>query len=285
MANVLLATGNLADAAILSGGSWLTALPLANLQGRQLGDVARSTDTLNASTKLDVDLTGARIIRTFAIANHSISLNGRYRLRFGDDPAFSLSTYDSGWQDVWPTIYPFGSLAWGDPAWWGGKISAEDAASYTATLIVVMPDSYSGRYLRLEIDDTGNTAGYVDLGRLFVADAWQPARNMVYGASIGFIDRTGVQEALSGAEYFTERRNPRTAKIDFTGMSQDEAMGSAYELQRVAGTSREVLFIFDPDDTIHAIRRRWLGRLRSLNALENPGPNRWRTPFEIKELL
>lgn len=284
MANAIIAYGNMTDAATLSGGSWLAALPLTNLQNRLLGILARSTDDANASTKFDVDLGGPRIARVVSLANHTLSLNALYRVRFGDDPAFATTAYDSGWLDVWPAVYPFGSVPWGSPSWWSGQL-AEDEIPDTATLCCIFDDSISGRYLRIEFDDTTNPAGYLDLGRLFIADGWQPDRNMVYGAGLGWLDRSTVQEAISGAEWFTVRPGRRSARIDFTGMTESEAMAEAYELQRIVGTTGEILFIFDPDDAEHAGRRQWLGRLRTLNMIENPGPNRWRAPFDIQEIL
>ena len=151
--------------------------------------------------------------------------------------------------------------------------------------MVILPRSLPGQYVRVEIDDATNADGYIEAGRLFVADGWQPVRNITYGSSLQWEARTTVQESLSGAEYFDERQPTRVAKVSLDAMTEAEAMGRAFEIQRSVGISGEVLFIWDPADTTHAIRRQYLARLRALSAIENPGPDRWRTPFEIKELL
>lgn len=285
MANAILAFGNRADESTLTGGSWLNTLPLENLQDSRIGRVARSSNVLAASSQFDIDLGGPRLIRVVAIANHNISLPGKYRIRLGVDPSFATSDVDSGTQDVWPSVYPFGTVPWGSPSWWGGRLSAEEVEAYTATLVYILTSTVLTRYIRVEIIDTDNADGHIDLGRLFIADGWQPTRNMTYGSGLGWLDRNEVQEALSGAEYVTVRRAARFARFNLPAMVENEGMGNAFEIQRAMGTAGEVLFIWDPTDTTHALRRQFIGRIRTLSFIENPGPDRWSTSFEIKELL
>lgn len=285
MTNAVIAYGNQADVAALSGGSWTSSLPLANLQDRRLGRVARTSNLLTASTKFDADFGGTRLFRTIALVNHNLSLSAQYRIRLSTAADFSTSVADTGWLGVWPTVYPLGSLPWGSPSWWSGRYSAEEVAGYTGALIYVLPTSTNARYLRVEFNDAGNADGYLDLGRLFAADGWQPTRNMVYGASLAWEDPSEIQEALSGAEYFNERSKRRVARFGLEAMTENEALARAFDVQHQVGVTKEVLFVWDPGDSTHSLRRRFLGRLRTLSAIENPGPDRWRTPFEIKELL
>lgn len=285
MANAILAYGNLIDRATLSGGSWLATLPLTNLQDRRLGKVARSESVDTADTQFDIDLGETRLLRVVALVNHNFSLTAQYRIRLSSVADFSSTTSDSGWTDVWPEVYPFGSEPWGSARLWTGRPSAEDVAGYTAPLVFILDQSTNAQFVRVEIDDGDNEADYVHFGRVFVADGWQPERNIVVGASLGFMSRSEVQAALSGAEYFNARTSPRITKFELPVMSEDEAMAQAYEIQRGVGVTGEVLFIWDPDDTVHALRRQYLGRLTELSLIENPGPDRWRSPFSIQELL
>lgn len=285
MANAILAYGNQIDGATLTGGSWVSTLPLANLQDRTLGRVARSTGVLTTQTQFDIDFGGTRLLRVFALVAHNFSIAARYRFRFATDPAFSTVVLDTGWTDVWPVVYPLGTVPWGSPSWWTGKYSAEEIEGYTASCTYIFASATNARYVRVEIDDTTNEDGFVEIGRVFAGNGFQPARNMTYGASIGWENRTEVQEALSGAEYFNERRAFRVVRFGLAAMTEDEAMANASELIRAIGVSREVFFVWDPDDTTHALRRQFLGRLRTLNPIENAGPDRWKAPFEVKELL
>jgi hypothetical protein len=62
-------------------------------------------------------------------------------------------------------------------------------------------------------------------------------------------------------------------------------MFRAFDIQRVASIHKEVLFVWDPADTKHLIRRSFLGRLQELSPLEQPYYDAHQTAFTVKELL
>lgn len=80
MANIFLAWQNRADEAILSGGSWLSSLPITNMQNRQLQKVARTSNAALTSTRFDIDLQQGRPIGVLALVNHNISVTGRIQI-------------------------------------------------------------------------------------------------------------------------------------------------------------------------------------------------------------
>lgn len=285
MANCMIGFPNRIDAATLSGGAWAATLPRANLQNRTLGKVARSSDATTASTQFDADLGAAKTIRMLALVNHNCSLAAQVRVRGASDAAFTAQVYDSGWADVWPTVYPSGSLDWEEDNWWGGKYTDEQRAGYTATCVHVLAANALARYWRVEISDTSNAAGYVQIGRIFIGPAWQVKNNPSYGAAIGWQTDTQAQRALGGAEYFQWRTPYRVDSFTLEHMSVDEGLANAFEIQRRAGIDAEVLWVFDPNDTVHALRRRYLGRLQKLDPIRYPYFNAAATAFEIKELL
>lgn len=287
MANCMLGFPNRIDAATLSGGAWAATLPRANIQNRTLGKVARTTNLALASTKFDIDLGASKTVRIVQVVNHNLTLSARRRLRGSDVADFSTTKYDSGatFVDVWPVVYPWLSLEWEDDNWWSGKYTPEQIAGYTPTMTVILPANVFARYWRLEFDDSNNAAGYVQLGRVFIGPAWQPTINMSYGASTGWETKTVAQEARSGAEYFDRRSPYRFEKFSLDWMSQDEAFINAFELARRAGIDQEIVFIHDPADTVHALRRQFLCRLRTLGAIEYPYLNVNKSAFEAKELL
>lgn len=285
MANCMIAFPNRADSATLSGGAWAAGLPLANLQNRVIAKVARSATDANADTQFYIAYSTPQNIRVLGLVNHNCSIDARYRLRASNVSNFATTVYDSGWADVWPVVYPSDSLDWESESWWTGKYSAEEMAGYTTLLRHVLPTNVLASYWYIEIDDTANPAGYVQIGRLFIGPAWQPTHNASYGASHGWETDTQVEKAISGAEYFDRRTPYRVMRLTLDGMETDEAMARAFELQRRAGIDQEVLWMFDPADSVHALRRSFLGRMRQLSPIEYPYYNTNRTAFEIKELL
>ncbi len=285
MGNIMLGFPNRTDASTLSNGSWAPTLPLTNLQNRLIGVVARTTDATLASTKLDINLGAPKNIQLLNLSNHNLSAQATYRVTASSGAAFAALTYDSGWLPVWPVVYPYGALEWEDDNWWSGQYTVEQMSGYTTALTHILPTNKLAQYWRIELNDTANAAGYVQAGRLFIGPGWQPKYNMSYGNSLGWETKTVVDEALSGAEYFDRRVPYRVARPSIDWMSQDEAFSQAFELARRAGMDQEIMYVHDPTDTIHALRRRFLCRMRVLNPIENPYFNINKQVFEFKELL
>lgn len=286
MANIFLAWQNRVDEGALSGGSWLSSLPLANLQSRVLQKVARSSNVLLASTRFDVDLGAARAVGVLALVVHNLSVGAKVRLTGADNAGFTSPTYQSAWVDVWPSgMIPQELLEWEDDNFWLGTLSAEARAGYQSPFIHILPATQSLRYWRVEIDDTTNAAGYVHIGRAFLARGWRPTVNYSYGAGLNWDDPTGVETSLSGAEFFDQRSKARLMQFQLQYVSSTEAYAYALELQRLAGISGEVLVVPDSDDLAQQPMRSFLGRLRRTGAVTQPKPTAFDVPFEVKEIM
>lgn len=59
----------------------------------------------------------------------------------------------------------------------------------------------------------------------------------------------------------------------------------AFDIMRLSGITREVLFFWDPSSALDALRGTFLGRMRQLSALEFPLYGLNNTAFEIEESL
>src|SRR6266702_2795593 len=223
MANIMLGFPNRVDRAVLSGGNWQT--PLTNLQDRRLSRVTRSASTDNTATRFDVDLGVQRKVSVFAIVRHNLGLNARYRVRVAQDVGFGNVIYDAAvlpaqpsvsanfqlqqysvqgrvWPQVWPRLFNTASLDWEDPNWWDGRLPEEDRAGYPGLVMCVLDEPVFGRYVRFEFLDEGNVDGYIELGRLFISQAWSPKNNATYGAGIGWEFDTTMDRAIDGTAYF-----------------------------------------------------------------------------------
>lgn len=285
MANIIIAFPNLADEATLSGGTWSTGLPLANLQNRLLSRVARTANALAASTQFDTALVKDRPVRVLVLVGHNLSLAATYRIRGATTADFAAPVYDSGWLEAWPAVYDTLSLEWEDDRWWDGRLTGEDLAGYIRNLICVLPVAAIARYWRIEMSDTTNAAGYIEIGRLFVSGQWQPVINMSYGMGLGYESNSLVEESIGGTEYFDKRKNNRVLKFGLDWLNHEDAHSRALEIQRQADIHGEIFVIPDADDSAHLLRRSFLGRLKTLSPIENPYYSTYKTAFEIKEII
>lgn len=285
MQNVTFGYPNRTDEGTLSGGAWQPTLPLANLKSRVTAKVARSADALEASTQWDIDFLSPRYIGALALLAHNISVSGTIRLRGSTTADFTGTVYDSAAVPCWPAgVIPQSLLEWEEDNFWLGTLSAEARAGYQAPYIHLFART-NARYWRIEISDTGNADGYVQIGRLFIADVWTPALNMSYGTALGYTDKTQVDESLGGTEYFDTRKKTRLTRFNLDWMTSEEAYARLLEMTRLLGVSGELLLSPDSDDTTNQIRRAYIGRLNSMGALTHPRFGQYSTQIEIKELL
>ena len=450
MSNITLAWQNRTDEGTLSGGSWLSTLPLTNLQNRQVQKVARSSAATTASTQFQIDLGQPRAIGVVALVVHNISVSGYARISGSDSaaafinlltfpadftnaawtktnvtvtanattapdgtttatklaatagaatsvsqtatatatthtasffikqgsattagnrfritnqttstvllsvtvnygtgaityvtgssgatmtslsngwwkltlyassgitigntlsvaPMFLGSTesagefayiwnpellpssgviYDGDWNAVWPSgMIPQDLLEWEEDNFWLGTLSANARSGYQSPYISLLASAQSLRYWRVEVADASNSDGYVQIGRLFMASTWVPSVNYSYGAGLGYQDPTPIDTSLSGAEYFDVRSRFRVFNFTLQYILNTEAYSYALELQRLAGTSGEVLVIPDSADTTNLPTRSFVGRLLQLGAITQPQPTAFTAQFQIKELL
>lgn len=289
MSNVILGVKNQIDVATLSGGSWLATLPLANLQNATKWLIARSTNATLANTKIRITLPNNPMIRVVALVNHNLSAAARVRIRVFLDASFATQIYASGWGDVWPSVYTGdGNVGWDDPTlgpFAPRPYTDEEKSGYMWNYVRILSPSVFGTYWLIEIDDTSNPAGYVDIGRVFIGPGWSPTYNMAFGNTLGWESDTDVQKSIYGNEFFYAKRPCRVAQFSLPELSLDESMASVYEIIKKSGIDKEVMFIYDPADTYHFIRRSFMGRLRQLSHIEYVNSGQFKAAFEIKETL
>ena len=259
MATLLLGYSNYIDSATLSGGNWSAALSLSNLKNRLLSKQARSTNALAASTLINIDLGSAKPVQAFGAIATNISASGAtYRLIGSNDSSFASALYDSG---------------------------STSANPQTPHLIVGLASPVTARYWRLEIVDTSNVAGYVQLGRLFIGPALAPANNYSKGAEIGYQSRSRVIESDSGVEFFDKKPVRRSFQFVLEWLTDAEAYNHVMVLQRLSDVTEEVLLITDRADDTYRQTRHFIGRLSQLNPLTNPYLTKFQAGFDVLEIV
>jgi hypothetical protein len=193
--------------------------------------------------------------------------------------------YDTGWVSAWPAVYPSGSLYSTDPRLVDGKYTAEEAVGYPMTFVAIPSSPFLMQYQSIQIDDSTNVAGFVDLPLLYVGFAYQPTINMSYGVQHGWEDDTVRTVTDGGAAIFNVKSRRRTVRGVLQDEPDDEAFANIWELQRRRGISEQLFYIFDPADTYHLARRSMLCTLRQLSPLELAVGTRDGWPFELVEEL
>lgn len=284
MANILLAWKNKADNGTLSSGSWQASLPLTNLQSTKLSKKARSTDATLANTKFDIDLGAVQPVQNVSIVSTNFTTDALVRVRGSSDNTFATSEYDSGWIDAFPSLYTPGTLLWGVDPVWTGKPAQEDVDRYTKNFIHILPSMQILRYWRIELDDTANADGFVDIGRLFIGPTWTPSRNYSHGSQFTYESLTQVDRTVSGAHVFDQRDPLRAFTFELGFLSDQEANETINELRKDLDTYGEIIVAPDYEDTTNHFREAFLGRLKRQDPLLAYANNLRRTSFTVEEL-
>jgi hypothetical protein len=273
------------DVVTWSGGTWETDYPRTNLGVLPLARVARSDDATTASTQFLATLDKQRPVRLMALVRHNISLVGRVRIRLYGDTGETDLLLDTGWENVWPEVYPYETLEWEDDSWWTGTYTAEEIAGYQPTRPFWFEQFFLARAIRVEIDDTTNAAGYIQIGMCEISQGWQPSFNFSYGYQEGFRFRTQETEALGGVKTFDRRDKPRVAQGEIQLLPQDEALARGFELFRQADTDQPFLWLPAPDEQIHWLRRVMLARAVNPGLITYSVFARNTVPFNFEEVL
>lgn len=285
MANTLIAYPNRADEATLSAGTWTGGLPLANLQTRDIRKFARTSSAATSATKFDCAFAAPRSIRAVCLINTNLSRDAQYRIRWASDAGFASVVYDSGTVDMYaPGLVPFGSIEWEEDGFWDGRLSAEQIKWYPKDLIHILPVNTWAQYLRVEIFDSTNADGYVQIGRLFVGKGFQPNYNISYGRSVMHSSGTVVAETLARREIFQAKPLVRQDIVDMSFLSVDEGV-TLFDMDRQLDVSGELFYSFDPGDTRNLMRWSFLARLEKLSPLTHPMFAIHTKNFALKEIV
>lgn len=286
MANCLLCYPNYADKATLTGAPWTEALPISNLQTRFLKQYARTSscelftpepalpDAGQCSAAIDVDFGRLRYLTAVALVNHNLTRQALARFIIWTDGTKTTPKYDFGWQYVWPQWFDSLQLRWGDANFWSGRPTDEQVGTAHKIYLQMLntggfaANAISVRYTTLYLKDADNLDGYLQIGRLFMAEDWTPQRNMIYGATLAWVDPSVVDRALDGTKWYEKRTKYRQAVFQIKYMKPAEGVNKALMLEYNAGTTDDVLYIFDPANSQLMQQRSFVGNLSELSPLE-----------------
>lgn len=168
---------------------------------------------------------------------------------------------------------------------WPSGYTVDDITGSQQSLIHILSSETSVTGVRFDFSDSTNPAGYVQMGRLFMGAGFQPATNMAFRLSHQYESGTSISVTPAGTEYFDEKPARRVSRFFLPRLTASEAMTKVFEMQRKLGISGEVLFVYDPGDAVHFLRRSFVGRLSELSAIEMPYANAHSAAMEIRELI
>lgn len=266
MANMMLASPVIGDAAVITGSATSAQLPLQNLKRMAIGAVTRFLSPAGAYIK--ADLGSARSIDLVALLGHNATVTGEVRVRAAHDEGnlVDYPDYDSGplrmrSNIVAPDYVDVGSLA-------------------RNHFILHLPVAESYRWWRIDIADSGQ---YLDIGRLYLSKAFQPEVNMDYGEQFGLVDPSTIHRARSGRVIPNEQKKYRFQEFTLSFASEAEMYGDSFDIESERGSTRDVLFIYDYDNKPLLQKRSIYGRMLMYPTI-NPHWRLFEKTYRIEEI-
>jgi hypothetical protein len=246
----------------VTGGSWNASLPVTNIRTTDLSRVARSTDATTGSTVFIVDHGAAVAAQALALVAHNIGAGATIRWRRGTTSGAG-DVYDNQ-MDAW-AITPI----------------VRSGRAHNA--IILPASSTSARYDTVNITDTTNADGYIEIGAAFICALRTPTYNAAYGLQDGLIPVGAVTRSQSGALWANAQRTLRTVAMVLEASPLAEA-DEWHETLRCASIHDWVLYVMSLTDRAEQQRYGFVGTFSELSAVEYPYPSYRRVPMRLTEV-
>lgn len=262
MANILIGDRNWFASATLSGGSWSSDWPLTKMQSDDFSAPAISTDDATASTKFQWDFGAAKSVDAFLMPAHNLSTAALVKLSLGTSAGGS-EVYAGSWVSAY---------------------SVTDADRNGTSHMVVIPftTSQSARYGKLEIDDTANADGCVEIGYVWCGEGFRPAYNASYGLQDRLLDASEVDRTYNGRRLAASRRRWRSVSFVLEWLTHAEA-ARVHEMQRRYGITEPLAYLPDPASAETCQRYGFIGALSELSPIDYPYVSTRHAGFQIEE--
>lgn len=255
-----------------------TTLPLTHLQNYILPKVARTTT--DAALTLTATFSPAITAGVVMLANHNIGRLGKVRIK-----AYlsSIEVDDSGDLYVWP--YSGGAI-----------VNAALIATMRPDYAYFLPANTSVDAVKITITDTSNADTYIQIGRLFVGETFDAEKGVEYGdAGVAYKSMSEIQTVPRGIKYPYKQSPLRVATVNYTALTDDEAINTIFDAQRQTELIGEVVYSYKGRPTYSTISstyaqsreffaRCFLGNFSELNPITAAFYNAHGTLLSIEEV-
>lgn len=242
MANARILYKNLWDAASLTvaSGSPVASLPIENTQIYNNSRVFRASNTNNLDVRFDFP--EADYFRGFALWRHNLTGSATIRLRLYANPGLSGGlVYDSGiiTADV---LKALGDLVWGKDPLGASALSGWDLNAFP----LWFDDDVLASSGRLEIVDTANPEGFIEIGRIYCGDVFEPFYNFDLGSEFSWSTDLSQIPTAGGTVHTLEAATYRTISFNLSHLTPGDRT-SFVDMSRIVSIHKDFFISLKPD--------------------------------------
>lgn len=240
---------------ILTASTEQTNLPVTNLQTKDVRQLWRSTAS---PAYVIADLGQSLAVHCVALMQCNLAAASTYRVRISttDPTAVANLVHDSG------TV-----------------VSGINSAY--PKLVHIIDVAATGRYVRVDLTQASPLP---EAGRLFIGRFWSPSHNMAYDWSLASRDASRRTPSIGQAIFIDEKERQRGFQFQLNGLTVSEAFDELEEINRIAGTKRDILVCRDRDASDLGAATIW-GLLEQPIAYRQTSPNLFGAEAEIWERI
>ncbi|MDP3794204.1 MAG: hypothetical protein Q8R07_05675 [Candidatus Uhrbacteria bacterium] len=222
--------------------------------------------------------------RTYA----GISTSGTIRIRVSANADMSSPVYDSGTINAWEIIYTTSEIETGLLSeFFPGGLPPPETIPWLQGLVrrVLLPSEVSGRYVRIDFNDSSNPAGYLEVSYVYAGRVLEVTNNIAYGWKVWREEVSREPRSASGQYWMA--RVYRRAKVTATlnAVSLTDMTGIWYLLLYLTGINTEVLIsVVDRIGSLQFYTTIY-GKFVQSSQPSNVGFSTYQIPLELEEIV
>lgn len=260
----------------ISGTNINGSYPVTNTVSDLRGIVCRTTTT---STTINITWASSQSISAVVLPYTNLTSTSTLRVRLYSDEAMATQLYDSG-------VLSSGILLAGT-----SLLSNTFGSNYRysfggGSCIRKYFTQYSTcRAIKLDIVDTSNTDGYIEIGKIVVGSYWSPTYNTEFGLSVGIADSSTKLRTQNGSLITDVGTSNKFMSFNLSYMNSTDR-DTLFNIINSIGTKASLYISLFPEDAdtnkeyIHQI----YGRLSDLATISHPMYSIYASTINIEEV-
>ena len=254
-----------------------TGYSISNTKKDTKGLVWRSTSG-NTSSTIDLSWNTSQSISSVVLPYTNLSSTATIRIRIYSDSLFANVIYDSGTSLAVLAVLPnynAGITGVNYRYSFGG-------GSYVRKYI---PQIDNCKALKIDIVDTNNTDGFLEISRIIAGTYWSPKYNTEYGLSVGISDSSNKYRTQTGNLITDIGTSSKTLSFNLSYMDNNDR-DVLFSIIKSIGTKKSIhisLFPEDSDTTKELIYQVY-GRFSDLATISNPMYSMYASTVNVEEV-
>lgn len=269
----------------ITASSALADFPATNMHSQSLDESWRSVGTGTAN--LDADLGQARKIGAIILVKSNLTSTGTYRARVSNSSTFGSSLFDSGVTLRKRYFSDFEIFTARTSEFFVDGVPSVDTRKklQRQVIIIELPSEVTGRYVRIDLNDSGNPDGYLELGAVYSGRILQPNNDLLFNWKIqrDHIVRNG--QAACGQYWSSSVRHKTLVEFSLAPQREADVLAYWFLLQSLIGINDSfIVSLTDRTDSLNFTTSIY-GKFVVVPTIQATAYRSYAMPMQIEEII